>query len=281
MSVVASGAWGAERFGVDVPPKPAKGDTTAGNLFVGYTKTNGTRTTPPTPAFRSIPQKAFGIGERLVLSVRFMGIPCGELVMTVPETTVYRGRAVYKVQAHAYTNRAFSVIYAVSDTLTSYIDVEGMFPWRHEKEIHETKEDTIAVCEYDPVLGVWTKNGVQMGELEPYTQDLLSSFYYLRALDWAHLGETISMPLNDMKKNYDMLMTLGERRRMYSHALDAWVSAQAGIPVLQLDDKYKQIGTNEVWFTDDRRRIPILIRSHILLGTFYAKLVEYKPGRAP
>lgn len=210
-----------------------------------------------------------------------MGIPCGELLLTVSETSIYRGRPVYIVHAHASTNRAFSVFYSVSDTLTSYIDVEGLFSWKYEKEIKESKSDTIDVCEYDQPQGAWTRNGHAGGQVLPFTQDLLSAFYYLRAMDWSGAGDTIQIPINDTKKNYQIHFGLGEQRRLYSQAHRAWLSVRSGTPILELEDKFQQIGNNEVWFTDDPSRVPVLIRSHILLGTFYAKLVEYDPGVRP
>lgn len=227
-------------------------------------------------AVRTITQDAFYPGEKIRLSVRFMGIPCAEVVLSVSEQTVYRGRPVYVVHASARTNRAFSIIYEVNDTLTSYVDASGLFSWKYIKEIHETKDDTMVVYDYDHDRGVWSVDGVDRGPILPFTQDLLSSVYYLRGADWGAEGDTVSAPLNDTRKNYYMRFEMGRTRRLFT-VLD-WVTARVGRPVLELAGRYKQIGNNEVWFTDDRRRIPVLVKSHVLLGTFYAKLVEYEPG---
>lgn len=231
--------------------------------------------------FRIIPQNAFSIGEKITLSVRYMGIPCGELEFYVSDLTTYRDRPVYVVHVHARTNRAFAFLYTVSDTLTSYVDAEGLFSWRHIKEIHEKKineppQDTVEIYDYDQRARTWSKDGVVMGDILPFTQDLLSAIYYLRAVDWKDAGETIYAPLNDWKRNYDMRFELGKQKRMNLHS--AWVTARSGRPVVELDGKYKMIGTNEVWFTDDARRIPILVISKIRLGSLYAKLVDYHPG---
>lgn len=213
-----------------------------------------------------------------------MGIPCGELVLSVSEQTTYRGRPVYVLHAHAYTNRALSLIYEVSDTLTSYIDAEGLFSWKYIKEIHEKKiredrEDTVVVYEYDHALGRWTENGVDKGDILPYTQDMLSAIFYLRCAAWSGETDVVHTPLNDTKKNYAMTFELGKIKRMRMER--GWVDARVGKPHLELDGKYEQIGNNEVWFTADARRIPILVQSHIRLGSFYAKLIEYEPGQKP
>lgn len=267
----------AERFGVDWPlngvAAPAEEWETGGALSIGYTKTSGTRTGVE---FRKIPQNAFSVGEKITLSVRYMGIPCGELTMSVGELTTYRGRPVYVVHAHARTNRAFSLFYEISDTLTSYVDAEGLFSWKYIKDIHETKDDTRVVHEYDHALGTWTSEGARRGEILPYTQDLLSAIYYLRGVAWNEGDDTIEAPLNDTKKNYQMRFGLGKRRKM--SVLSEQIPVRAGRPTVELEGKYKMIGTNEVWFTDDPRRIPVLVKSNIRLGNLYAKLVEYVPG---
>lgn len=208
-----------------------------------------------------------------------MGIPCGEVVMTVSDLTTYRGRPVYVLNAHLYTNRAFSLFYSISDTLTSYVDAEGIFSWKYIKEIQETKDSSLEVVEYDQVNGTWTKNGQPQGEILPFTQDLLSAVYYLRALNWNDIGDTIWTPVNDTKKNYHMTFELDKQKRL--RVLNDWVTARVGRPVVQLEGKYKSIGNNEVWFTDDDSRIPVLIKCNIRLGNIYAKLVEYDTGQKP
>lgn len=227
------------------------------------------------PEFRRMAHDAFQVGERLEFSVRFMGLSCGSLSMLVADTAMHEGREVYIVRVHAMTNSFFSRIYHVSDTLTSYIDREGLFSWYYEKDIDEKKVKKVERFRYDQRALRWTKNGEDMGDILPYTQDLVSSVYHLRSKGWDDT-DVISAPLNDTRKNYEMIFTLGKDKRIRTPF--GREICRAGSPMLHLDDKFKQIGANEVWFTDDDQRIPVLIKSKILLGSFYAKLVAYDPG---
>lgn len=232
--------------------------------------------------FRTVPQNAFSVGEKIRMSVRYGPIPCGELTFNVAEMTTHQGRPVYVVHVYLATNRAFSFLYEVSDTLTSYIDAEGMFTWRMTKEIHEKKindprQDTVEIYDYDQMNRTWSKNGEVKGEILPFTQDVLSSIYYLRAIDWSGSGDTVRAPLNDWRRNYMMTFELGPTRRL--SVLNEWVQTRTGKPMVQLEGKYKMIGNNEVWFTDDIRRIPVQVRCNIKLGSLYARVVEYVPGR--
>ena len=210
-----------------------------------------------------------------------MGFPCGELLFSVSDLITYRSRPVYVVSVHLSTNRAFSLIYEVSDTLTTYIDAEGMFTWRHIKEIHEKKfkedkQDTVEIYDYDQVNRTWSKNGEPKGEILPYTQDLLSCIYYLRSIDWSQDGDTIRTPINDWKRNYNMTFELGPQHRM--NVMNKWIETRTGNPTIQLEGKYEVIGSNELWFTDDVHRIPVQVKCNIKLGSMYAKLAEYEPG---
>ncbi|OGH58260.1 MAG: hypothetical protein A3G34_15505 [Candidatus Lindowbacteria bacterium RIFCSPLOWO2_12_FULL_62_27] len=234
--------------------------------------------------FRQIPHQAFNVGEKITLSVRYMGIPCGEVVLSVSELSTYRGRPVYVTSAHLYTNKAFSLIYEISDTLTSYVDAEGLFTWRMVKEIHEKKfkeprQDTLEIYEYDQGRRLWSKNGEMRGEILPFTQDFISAIYYLRGIEWQPEADTIYAPLNDWKRNYQMSFELGKAQPMAF--LSKRLPARMGRPHIELDGKYRIIGSVGIWFTDDLRRIPMLIKCNIKLGNLYAKLVDYDPGRKP
>jgi hypothetical protein len=41
---------------------------------------------------------------------------------------------------------------------------------------------------------------------------------------------------------------------------------------------FKQEGAIKVWLTDDRLRMPVLMKSKVFVGSIFAELEEYKLG---
>jgi hypothetical protein len=50
-------------------------------------------------------------------------------------------------------------------------------------------------------------------------------------------------------------------------------------PIIAGEGLFMQKGNLEVWLTTDERRLPVLMRSKVLVGAFTAELVEAEFGR--
>ena len=85
--------------------------------------------------FRVLENKAFKEGEKLTFDVDYGFVTAGIAVMEVPRIKRISGRNAYHVTFEVNTVPSFDVFYKVRDRYETYIDVEGLFPWRFEQHI--------------------------------------------------------------------------------------------------------------------------------------------------
>ncbi|MFA6026402.1 MAG: DUF3108 domain-containing protein [Ignavibacteriaceae bacterium] len=89
--------------------------------------------------FRKIENKAFKVGEKLTYDVKYGFVTAGVATMRIPEIKKITGRDTYKVLFEVNSVSSFDWFYKVRDRYETYIDVEGIFPWRFEQHIREGK----------------------------------------------------------------------------------------------------------------------------------------------
>ena len=87
--------------------------------------------------FRKIENKAFTVGEKLTFDVKYGFITAGIAVIEIPKIKKIGGRDAYHVTFKVNSVSSFDPFYKVRDRYETYIDVEGIFPWRFEQHIRE------------------------------------------------------------------------------------------------------------------------------------------------
>ncbi|UCE20365.1 MAG: DUF3108 domain-containing protein [Gemmatimonadota bacterium] len=225
-------------------------------------------------SLRSMPNKAFGVGERLIFSVEYGPVKAGQAVMEVSEVTEINGRRCYHIISEAETSELFSNFFEVKDRVESYMDVEGLFPWRFEKHLREGSYRSDMRVEYDQInhRAITDKDTM---DVPPFVQDILSGFYYGRAQKLKR-GKSIFIDHHSGRKLYPLEVKVLKKER---------IKVPAGVfkciviePVLKAVGIFKHTGRLRVWLTDDRRRMPVLMKSKMIIGSVVAKLIEYDLG---
>ncbi|MCD6255460.1 MAG: DUF3108 domain-containing protein [Deltaproteobacteria bacterium] len=221
---------------------------------------------------RRIPNSSFRVGEKLTFLIRWGPLHAGTAVMEIPEITRVQNRKVYRVVSRAESNSFFSTFYKVRDRAESFIDIEGIFSWRFEKHLREGKfkADVIEIYDQKRNLVITRKDTVQA---PPFVQDVLSALYYVRTQDLI-VGTSIAVDNYASGKIYPLEVKVLRRER---------VKVPAGVfdcivvkPILKSTGIFQQKGSLKVWLTDDRRRMPVLMKSEIVIGSIVAELTDYK-----
>lgn len=230
--------------------------------------------------FRTQYNNAFSYGERLSFEVSYGFITAAEAFMTVsPAPFIYNGRETYEVNFDVNSRSSFDGIYKVRDNYKTFIDVQGIFPWRFEQHIRENNykrdfeatfiQESLKV--YTKVNFVEDKNYISKNE---YVQDLISSFYYARTLDWKGKNPGDVVTVNYFyKDNFYPLDIKFEGREN--------VDVSAGeFKTFILRPMLKEGFTNKtsdiyVYLTDDDRKIPVKVKMKIVIGALVAELTQY------
>jgi len=90
---------------------------------------------PQEKKFRKVENRAFTTGEKLTFDVNYGFITAGKAYMEIPKLKKIAGRDVYNVVFRVNSVSTFDAFYKVRDRYETYLDVEGIFPWRFEQHI--------------------------------------------------------------------------------------------------------------------------------------------------
>ena len=126
--------------------------------------------------FRKIENKAFKEGEKLTFDVNYGFVTAGIAIMEVPRIKKISGRNSYHVTFEVNSVPSFDMFYKVRDRYETYLDVEGMFPWRFEQHIREGGYTRDFSAFFDQRKGK-AKTSEGEYEIPIYVNDIVSAFY--------------------------------------------------------------------------------------------------------
>ncbi len=218
---------------------------------------------------RKITQNAFREGEHLVFDVVYGPVHAGTATMSIPGIKSINGRPCYRIRTTAESNRFFSGFYKVRDAVECFVDVEGIFPWYFEKHIREGRYRSDKVVEFDQINHRAIENKKDTLNVPPYIQDVLSSFYFIRTRD-LKVGKSFDIDNYGDNKIYPLKVLVHKKERIKVPA--GRFNCIVVEPVMRVEGIFKHQGRLLIWLTDDERKIPVLMKSKILVGSIDVEL---------
>ncbi|MBN1154074.1 DUF3108 domain-containing protein [candidate division KSB1 bacterium] len=222
---------------------------------------------------RVLQNNAFDVGEKLTFIIRYGPIVAGSATMGIPNTKRIRGYECFHIVSEARSSKFFSTFFKVRDKVESYMDKDGIFSWRFEKHLREGNYRSDQYVDYDYFNQIAVTDKKDTLKIPRCIQDILSAFYYVRLLP-LEVGKSIYIDNHTDRKLYPLeVKVLGKER----------VTVKAGTfdciviePVLRSDAIFKQRGRLTIWLTDDSRRVPVQMKSKIIIGSITAELKSAK-----
>src|ERR1035437_720024 len=144
---------------------------------------------------RHLPNNAFAVGERLTFNIDFGFITAGQAVMSIPDYRYVNGRKSLETRVEASSSSSFDWIFRVRDRYETFMDADGIFPWRFEQHVREGSYSKDYDANFDPeARTAETSDGKEFRTPE-YVHDIVSAFYYVRTLDLtrSHKGDVIHL----------------------------------------------------------------------------------------
>ncbi len=217
----------------------------------------------------------FGAGEKLVFTVQYGLITAGEATLEIRNVAEIGGRPCYRIVSDARTNDFFSKFFEVRDRYESYMDTTELYSLRYEKHIREGKFKRDESVEFDQIAHRATYKD-KIVPIPPRAQDVLSALYYVRTLP-LEVGNSISLANHTDRKNYPLMIKVHGRERVKVEAgeFDCLVVE----PILLGPGIFTQKGRLMVWLTDDARRMPVLMKSKVVIGHVAAVLKAYQVAK--
>lgn len=223
---------------------------------------------PPSP-------RAVRPGESLRFSVQYGVIHAGSAWLEVPSVREYEGRPVVMLVARAESNGFFSNFYKVRNRIESYWDSTGHFSHRYTEKRREGKYRAESDIRFDYGRQEAVYKDGRTFPIPPSVQDALSSFYYTR-LQALPLGGSVLFDYHASRKSAPMEVRVLGRQRVKTPA--GTFSCVVIEPVLKAGGIFKNKGRLVIWLTDDERRMPVLMKSKVMIGSISVVLQEARPG---
>jgi hypothetical protein len=225
--------------------------------------------------FRKLENNAFREGEKLTFEVKYGFVTAGIAEMAIPKIKRLAGRDVYNVTFHVNTVPAFDPFFKVRDRYETYIDVEGLFPWRFEQHIREGNYKRDFSAFFDHRKGI-AKTSEGTYDIPLYVNDIVSAFYITRTFDFSEMKEGDKFHLENFYKDkvhpLDVIYHGKERITVEAGTFDCIIVE----PLVVEGGLFKNEGNIVIWLTDDELKIPVKVKTKVLIGSIDSELLSYE-----
>lgn len=222
-------------------------------------------------------QLPFAPGEKLTFRLKWTVFTAGEAVLEVLPHTTVEDQAVRHFVLRAKSNAFIDAFYKVRERIDAYTDIAMTHSVLYKKKQIEGKANRDVVVTFD-----WTNFKAQFimfGDkyppvsIAPGTFDPFAVFYYSRLLNW-EVGREIRCPITDGEKfvigraKIVKRETINVAGRSYdTFLIEPDLQHIGGVFEKSKDAKIK------LWVTADQRRIPVKIKSKVVVGSFVGELI--------
>ena len=218
----------------------------------------------------------FGAGETLIYTIAWLKIEGGEMTLRTSRETSTDGVPVHRIALVASSNDYVSKFYPVRDLYETWVDARDFQPLRFEKHAREGRYESDEVEEFDLTrrIGSWREDRTPLPER---VQDIISSFYFLRTLPLA-VGQDVRVDMFSRGKIYKLKASILEREQIETEAgtFDAF-KVQPQLRENETDEDRNR-GKLFLWFSDDERRLPVMAKTLMPIGSVTARLKKIVPG---
>lgn len=225
-------------------------------------------------------RRPFGEVEELTYRVSWSNIfSAGSATLEVRKEKTPEGLPVYRFVSKARSTGIVNTIYPVRDTVQSIADAGDLSSRWYDLAQKRRKRQRHKEFQFDQAAG--TVKVIRDGHEEtfsvpPRVADPLSSLYYLRSRDDLNVGATIVVDVHDSGKNWAVEVQVLGREKIETPL------GEFNTIKIKTYPKYEGVFQNKgeitMWITDDDRRVPVLMKSSVSVGTVVSTLVGMKTG---
>ncbi len=219
----------------------------------------------------------FYAGEKLVFEAKWGFIPAGVAVLEVLPVETVNG---IKSRHFAVTSKTYPFIdlfYKVRDRIDSYTDLRMTHSTLYKKQKRgRSKKDVVVDFNWEKGEAKYIKNGKmrRLISILPGSFDPLSVFYAFR-LHEAKEGLVIKVPVTDGKKCVMGIARVLKREKISvaGRTYDTYLVEPDLEHIGGVFEKSKDAKLH-IWVTADKRRIPVRVKSKVIVGSFVGELIS-------
>lgn len=231
--------------------------------------------------FRKITNSSFNVGEKLTYTMHYGFIDAGRATLEVQKCEKkINNRELLHVVGKGKSLGAFNWFFKVQDRYETYIDSESMIPWMFIRRVYEggyeINQDYTFYQHKQKVT-----DGKKSYEVPENIQDMISSYYYARTIDFSNAQKGDIFEFNSfvdgevypLKIKYLGKETIKIRKGKFK--------CLKFVPVVQKGRIFKKEDDLQVWISDDENKIPLLAKASILVGSIKMEVTDYEGLKNP
>jgi hypothetical protein len=225
--------------------------------------------------------EALAPGEILTYDITWSNIvTAGTATTEIKEGRLPDGKQVLLFIVTTHSAGLVDTFYRVNDRLESVFDLAIMQSLKFNLNEKHGKRMRSRELVFDhvnkTVISTLNQDQPETLSIPDPVQDALSSLYYLRTRDDFMVGKPIIIQVHDSGKNWSVeVQTLGRETVTTPAGKFATIKVRT-FP------KYEGVFMNKgeifIWLTDDSRKIPVLMKSTIAIGSIVSTLTNMEPG---
>lgn len=193
---------------------------------------------------------------------------------------LFNGRTTFRAIGSGRSTGSFDFFFKVRDKFESWFDQETLKPYRFVRRTSEGgyKVEDDVDFDYENMTARSRQKEISIGL---NTQDMVSAFYFARNLDLDSIQVDDNFPidfyLDDsvytsaiIYKGIEIVETSMGKFRCHKF-----------LPMVVTGEVFDNPYPMSIWMTDDRNRIPILVKSEIIVGSIKGELFDFKNLKYP
>ena len=246
-------------------------------ILIGYSMALGQNR----PAASPKGEKASFGKRRFSYGVKKYGLRILEAIITLEEAQSEAGERLYLAQAQVHTTGVTSWFFRMDNRFYSWVDARHFGPLRYVKEINQTgifsgEKNYRCVLTFNQENNRVVVDGEKEVAVPPGTQDPLSFFvkYYVGE-EIKPAGEIRMTIYDGIKLRKVLFDSKGDSIETQWCGLVDAICLQSKVPFSSLGGKE---GIIKIWYTRDRRKVPVRIGLDLPIGTVQFELESFEEG---
>jgi len=266
---------------------------TFGTLLPGAVEDSAESRVLPASGTCEVPHMAFQSGESLTYKVYYnwgtLWLSGGEVYFKLMEES-YKGIPVLHASGEAISYKSFDWFFKVRDKADTWMNKETLQSYKFTRDVYEGGYTFYRSYDWDRVNHViysyqdnrkGKKTTTTIKNVDPCGVDLLSTFYWIRTIDFTGLkkGDKIPVKMAIDDEEYDMYVRF-DGKEVYETKLGKFNCVKLK-PLLVEGQVFKEGEGMTIWVTDDQNRIPVRVESDLRVGRITCDLKSYGGNKYP
>lgn len=214
----------------------------------------------------------FGVGERFDFRVKFGPLRVGKAFMEVVGIDTVANHPTYHLKSVIQGSTPF---YKLDDRQDSWLDVFQLASRRYRQDSQQGSYTRFREYELDLENGIYTRHDGESDSIPANALDECAFVYFVRTIP-LEVGETYEWNRYFRFDRNPVVLRVLRRETVKVPAGE--FSTIVVRPIIKTRGIFSEGGEAEIFITDDDRRIPVMMKSKLVVGSVTLELTEWVAG---